>query len=80
METKVRKWGNSIALRIPKAFADQLQIAPDSDVEILLRDGTLVLKPLQAPRYTLEELLQEITPEMLHGEIDTGPSVGAEEW
>lgn len=80
METKVQKWGNSIALRIPKAFAEQLQIEPNSAVELVLSEGKLVMTPVPAPVYTLEELLEGMTAEMLHGEVDTGTAVGAEEW
>jgi antitoxin MazE len=80
METKVQKWGNSLAVRIPKAIADQLQIEPNSAVELVLSKGKLVIIPVQAPVYTLEELLEGMTAEMLHSEVDTGTALGAEEW
>lgn len=80
MQTKVQKWGNSLALRIPKAFADEIAIAPDSPVEVIIIDGKLVVVPIEEPEISLEELLASITPENLHGEVSTGTAVGHEVW
>ena len=80
METRVQKWGNSLALRIPKAFADQIGIEPDSAVDISLVDGELIISPVITPKIMLDELLADVTQENLHGEVDTGPSVGHESW
>lgn len=80
MLTKVQKWGNSIALRIPKAFADEIQIASDSAVELTVEAGKLVITPVEQEAYSLEELLAQVTPENVHGEVDWGESVGNEGW
>ncbi len=80
MRTKVQKWGNSIALRIPKAFAEEMRIAPNMAVELTITDGSLVITPLKMPVYSLEELLEEITPENRHEAVDTGIAVGKEAW
>lgn len=80
MLTKVQKWGNSIALRIPKAFADEMEITPESAVEIHIEEGKLIIETITQPKYTLEELLAGITPENLHAEIDWGESMGMEGW
>ena len=80
MLTKVQKWGNSIALRIPKAFADEIQIASDSAVELTVEDGKLVIAPVEREAYSLEELLARVTPENIHAEIDWGERVGDEVW
>jgi antitoxin MazE len=81
MQTKIQKWGNSLALRIPKALADETGIDQDSPVEIRVVDGQIRIIPLQsAPDYTLESLLDGITPDNLHGEIDTGDALGNESW
>lgn len=80
MLTKVQKWGNSLALRIPKAFAEEMELYQDSQVEITFREGEMVVRPIAKPTYTLEELLAGITPENLHGEWDTGEAVGNEVW
>ena len=79
MLTKIQKWGNSLALRIPKAFADETGLSRDSQVEIRVVDGQIHIVPVQA-RYELDTLLETITAENLHGEVDTGEAVGNEVW
>jgi antitoxin MazE len=80
MKVRVQKWGNSLALRIPKSFAAETRIAQDAVVELSLVDGKLVITPVDGPYWTLEQLLQGVTPENLHSEVETGPAVGAEAW
>jgi antitoxin MazE len=80
MLTKVQKWGNSLALRIPKAFAQDAQLENDSLVEISLVEGQIIVRPVEAPSWTLDELLAGINKKNIHHEVDTGPSVGKEVW
>ena len=80
MLTKVQKWGNSVALRIPKAFADEMQITADTAVELSIEGGKLVISPVERPEYLLEELLAQITPENIQCEVDWGVPVGQEVW
>lgn len=78
--TYVRKWGNSLAIRIPQSLLAQLNLQADGQVEIRLEEGRLILSPVKKPGYTLDELLAQITPESLHAEIDTGNAIGKEVW
>lgn len=80
MQTRVQKWGNSLAVRIPKSFAVEVGLEQDSFVELSLVDGKLILVPSQQPAITLEQLLAGITDENIHHEIDYGPAVGNEAW
>ena len=80
METRVQKWGNSLALRIPKPLADQIGLEPNSLVKLSLRGTELVIAPVTPPDLKLDDLLAQVTEENLHGEIDTGPAVGGEVW
>ncbi len=80
MLTKVQKWGNSLALRIPKAFALDAQLDNDSVVEVSLVDGQIVIKPIQSPTWTLEKLLAGVNNSNIHGETDTGEAIGNEVW
>ena len=80
MLVKVQKWGNGLAVRIPKALAEEAGLEVGIEVELLAVDGQLRVAPTQEPRYTLEELVSQITPENRHGEIDWGPPVGTEVW
>ncbi|HEX5445277.1 MAG TPA: AbrB/MazE/SpoVT family DNA-binding domain-containing protein [Pirellulales bacterium] len=80
MQTRVQKWGNSLALRIPKSFAAEAGLQAHSAVELSLVKGKLVVQRLAPQPLTLEELLSGVTDENLPGEWDTGPAVGKELW
>lgn len=60
MRTEIAKWGNSLAVRLPKSIVDRLALRDGSAVEIVEADGTLVIRP-SAPRYALDDLLAGIT-------------------
>jgi len=80
LETRVQKWGNSLALRIPRALASQIGLESGSPVRLSLRRKELVIVPVPRPRLTLDDLLAQATEENLHAETDTGRAVGGEEW
>jgi antitoxin MazE len=80
MKARIQKWGNSLALRIPKPFAEESNLREDSPVEISVRSGKLVIVAIEEPQLSLEELVAQITPENRHAEIETGTSVGNEVW
>ena len=80
MAARVQKWGNSLAVRIPRAFAREAGITDKSYVEIRLVGGHLELIPIAKQAYELEDLLADITDENLHGEVDGGPPAGNEAW
>lgn len=82
MEVRVQKWGNSLALRIPSAFASEMGLAPGSPVTISLDDGKLVVLPVSssAAAYPLADLLSRVTPDNLHREIPSGARLGKETW
>lgn len=78
MNTRIQKWGNSLALRIPKAFADETGLESGSLVEIGVVAGQLVITPVRGLEYGLETLLAQVTEDNLHPEIVTGDPVGNE--
>jgi antitoxin MazE len=80
MRTRIQKWGNSLALRIPRPFAEDANLSEDAEVDVTLRNGKLVVTPVPEPRFTLEELVEQITPENRYGEVGTGGAVGDEIW
>jgi len=81
MTTRVQKWGNSLALRIPKSFAEEVKLGQGTEVELSLENGKLLIQPVKEENpYTLEELVAGITDENLHSEIDFGGPVGKEVW
>ena len=80
MESHVRKWGNSLALRIPKSFAAEAGLSENLPVDLSILEGRLVVQPRTEKPLSLESLLAEVTEENLHGEWDTGAAVGREIW
>lgn len=80
METFVKRWGNSLAVRIPKVLAEEVGLYEDSPVELSLEEGRLVVMPIMETRYELETLLDQVTPQNLHREVDTGEAMGVEAW
>jgi antitoxin MazE len=80
MRTRVQKWGNSLAIRIPKSFAGQVGLEENCPVDLSLADGRLFIEPLPEQDVTLEELLAGVTDQNLHGEINAGSPTGNEVW
>ncbi|MDO8490785.1 MAG: AbrB/MazE/SpoVT family DNA-binding domain-containing protein [Dehalococcoidia bacterium] len=80
MKTRVAKWGNSLALRIPKSVAREVSLDRDAPVEVLVEDGRLVVVPLTGARVTLESMLKRVTEDNIHHEVDTGSATGRETW
>jgi antitoxin MazE len=80
MKTRIQKWGNSLALRIPKSFANEVGLEQDSSVEVSLKDGKLVIASAAKYRLTLKQLLAQVTKDNRHSEVDTGSAVGSEVW
>lgn len=72
-------WGNSQALRIPRAMLDELRIREGDEVEMMVENGRLTVRPLNL-KLTLESLVSAITPENRHKEIDWGKPAGNEVW
>lgn len=77
MQTVVQKWGNSLGIRIPSLYVKEFDLRNGSSVEIVEEEGKLVIKP---GKFTLEQLLSQVTEQNIHEPWETGPSVGREEW
>lgn len=80
MVTKVQQWGNSLGVRIPRAYAKEAQVSAGSAVEISVEDGSLIVRPVSSRKYKLAELLAEVKPRNLHREVSTGSRMGREVW
>jgi antitoxin MazE len=80
MISRIGKWGNSLAVRLPKAFADEMNLVENASIVMMLKDGTLIIAPDREPKWKLEELLAGVTQENIHGEWKTGRPVGKEPW
>ncbi|MCB2264454.1 MAG: AbrB/MazE/SpoVT family DNA-binding domain-containing protein [Candidatus Thiosymbion ectosymbiont of Robbea hypermnestra] len=78
MRMVVKKWGNSASVRIPAAVIEAANLPWDEPVEVREEGGRIVIEPLRPGDYDLARLLDGITQENRHPEIDFGPVVGNE--
>jgi antitoxin MazE len=78
-KSKVAKWGNSLAVRIPQDVAREMGLVEGSDVSVSVKGGSMTIRPARRT-LTLDELLDGVTPENAGGEFDSGPPVGREVW
>jgi len=80
LKTQIQRWGNSLALRIPKSFANEMGLGQNSSVQLMIKEGVLVVAPEAKPKWALEELLSKVTEDNIHHEWETGPAKGDEIW
>lgn len=79
MITTVQRWGNSLAVRIPKAFATQADMAEDARVQIAIENDAIVIRPAP-PAWKLDDMLENVTVSNRHSLVDWGDKVGKESW
>jgi antitoxin MazE len=79
MTNIVNKWGNSLGLRIPQPVASKVGFTAGTVVLIEVVNNTIVISPIRK-KYSLDELLEGVTPELIGGEYDWGTPVGKEVW
>lgn len=80
MGVYIRKWGNSAAVRLPASALAAAGIAVDDPVEVREEDGRIVIERARPAKLDLAALIEGITPENRHEEIDWGQAVGREFW
>ncbi len=80
MLTRILKWGNSLAIRIPKVMADELKLGDGASVQMSMKEQALVIEPVPESTWSLEALLAGVTDENRHGEWDSGEPMGRETW
>ncbi len=79
MKATIQKWGNSLAIRIPKNITKDTRLSEGSNIDIMVENGNIVLSP-RRKEYSLKELLKNITIKNIHSEIPTGDQTGGEIW
>lgn len=80
MKAQIQKWGNSLAVRIPKSFAAELNVEQGAAVDMTVEDGAIIIRPITAPQFSLDELLSKVTRGNIHREVDSGDAQGQELW
>ncbi len=80
MNQHVKKWGNSLAVRIPVSLSAEIGLRENDQIEIRRDGDSLKIEKIEVDDPTLDELLARVTPENIHEEFDWGPAVGKEIW
>jgi antitoxin MazE len=80
MQARIQKWGNSLAIRIPKTLATEAHLGQEEVVDLAVEKGKLIIAPIKSQKYSLKELVSRITNENLHKEDIWGPAAGREVW
>ena len=78
MDTEVNSWGNSLGLRIPKAYAKEIGLKSGSKVKLVMESGRLVITKVN--KFSLKSLVNQISPDNRYDEVDTGKPAGREIW
>jgi len=80
MRVQVKKWGNSASVRIPATVMAAAALSIDQSVDIREEGGRIVIEPVKAPAYDIDSLLDAMTPETFHDDVEFGVPVGNEVW
>jgi antitoxin MazE len=80
MHVRVQKWGNSLAVRIPKPLAIDADVTEGTVLNLAVSEGKVVATPVEQKKLSLNELLAKVNKKNLHGEVDFGRHVGREIW
>ncbi len=80
MKSTVQKWGNSLAIRVPKSFASEIDLYQGAEIDLVLLENKIQIKPIKKKKITLDDLLNQVTEENIHNEVDTGTPSGKEIW
>jgi len=80
MKSTIQKWGNSLAIRIPKSFANEIDLSQGTEIDLILFEDKIQIEPIKKKKLSLDDLLSRVTDDNIHKEIDTGVPVGKEVW
>jgi antitoxin MazE len=80
MKTEAQKWGNSLAIRIPKTYAREIGLAAGSEVDLEIKADRLIVVPTRRQRYKLRSRLAGVKKSHRHSEAEWGTAVGQEVW
>lgn len=78
METTIRKWGNSPALRLPTSVLKDAALQLEQRVTLVVKRGRIVIEPVKTAEYDLNELVAGINAQNAHDEVSFGAPVGKE--
>ncbi|KPA17656.1 transcriptional regulator/antitoxin, MazE [Candidatus Magnetomorum sp. HK-1] len=78
MKSTIQKLGNNLAIPIPESFASEINLSIGSEIYIVIIENKIQIEPVEKKRSLLNNLLNKITEENIHQEINIGSPVGKE--
>jgi antitoxin MazE len=78
MYATIQKWGNSGALRIPKAILETASLKENDTVEVLADKNVITIRKASKKYKSLDELFEDYKDTYKCEELDTGAPVGKE--
>lgn len=78
MKVQIKKWGNSASVRIPASVMAATKLTLDQVVDVREDGGRIIIEPVRAPAYDLDDMLDQMSADTFHDDIDFGPPVGRE--
>jgi len=76
----IKKWGNSLGVRLPAAIARAARLHIDQRVHLSVEEGAIIIRPEQDPGLSLDQRLLRFDPARHGGETMQTPAIGAEKW
>jgi len=80
MHVRVQKWGNSLAVRIPKPLAEDAKVEEGTVLNLALSEGKVVATPVKKSKQSLQQMLAKVSKKNLHAEVESGAPAGREVW
>jgi antitoxin MazE len=80
MQVRVQKWGNSLAVRIPKPLAEDVEVKEGTVLNLAVSEGRVVATPVRRKKLSLKQLLAKLDKKNIHKEVDFGSPLGREIW
>ncbi len=79
MINKIGLWGHSLAVRIPKGIAEELNMKNEDTVELKKKGNAIEIQVVKN-ELNLKKLIELINNDNIHSSIDTGENIGKEIW
>lgn len=80
MHIRVQKWGNSLAVRIPKPLAEDAEVEEGTVLNLAVSEGKVIATPVKKHKQSLKQMLAKVSRKNLHSEVESGAPVGREVW
>jgi antitoxin MazE len=80
MHIRVQKWGNSLAVRIPKPLAEDAKVEEGTVLNLAVSEGKVIATPVKKNKQSLKQMLAKVSRKNLHAETESGAPVGREVW